>query len=383
MIRRAALRAFALPLARPLATAHGVVERRSGLLIELEDAAGLRGFGEVTPLPDFGGEALPEARRSLEQALAVRLEARAGEGGIGASDGVGATVHPHGIDPTPCATAALDAAEADLSARRAGDSLAGWLHRRAGTPGAPASRVAVQALVAGGTPEEVDENAGRALVAGFRAFKLKLAVDRNAPGLGVDLDRVAALRGRVGQAARIRLDANEAWRGEEALRALDRLAPFAIDFVEQPVDRADVDGLQRLAREAAIPVAADEAMQGALAAACLSEGGPPVLIVKPALLGGALGALSIAVRARETGPRVVFSTFLDGAVGRALPLALAAAVGAGDEVHGLGTGRLLTRDLGPAERLDAGGFEVGQGAGIGFTPSGPDLESTPVFEVSR
>ena len=116
-------------------------------------------------------------------------------------------------------------------------------------------------------------------------------------------------------------------------------------------------------------------------------GSPIVLsllgVVKPALLGGASGALSIAARARETGQRVVFSTFVDGAVGRALPLALAAAVGAADEVHGLGTGPLLARDLGPAERLGAGGFAVEPGTGIGFEPSGPDLEATPVFEVGR
>ena len=74
-----------------------------------------------------------------------------------------------------------------------------------------------------------------------------------------DADRVAAVRAALGPAGRIRLDANGAWDVDAAVAALDRLAGFDLELVEQPV--ADLADLARVRRRVAVPVAADESLR--------------------------------------------------------------------------------------------------------------------------
>jgi len=58
---------FSLPLARPLATAHGTIDRREGYLVRIgRDPVGL---GEATPLPGWT-ESLEACRDALGSALA-------------------------------------------------------------------------------------------------------------------------------------------------------------------------------------------------------------------------------------------------------------------------------------------------------------------------
>lgn len=426
---RATLREFELPLHRPLATAHGAISTRRGWLVELEDADGRVGYGEATPLPEFGTEDLVACRRFLEGALSRLVErsrpVELTEGLIeflllgGGTRGWGEAEVMASVE-APCASNAVESAFFDLAARRAGRSLASEIRNWAGLPGVPASSVATQALVVGVDPREVSLNAASARSLGFETFKLKLAVNarsRNpAFDLDLDLERVAALRESVGPGARLRLDANEAWSVPEARRALDRLERFRIDFVEQPVSRDDLVGLASLGREASIDVAADEALQGAGLTKCLELRAAPILVVKPAALGGVSKAIALCERARRDGLRLVWSTLIDGAVGRAVPLALAAglepmgntAIGArgvgtdglGDEeVHGLGTASLLAADLskgGLGEgTLSGGRLRPTKGIGLGFDASIPqglgggsdsgsgDRGEPPVFEIRR
>jgi o-succinylbenzoate synthase len=371
MRRRATMRAFSLPLERPLATAHGLISERLGWLIELEDGEGRRGFGEATPLPDFGTENLAACRLALEEGLRAW---------VGNADGLSQTSSRRALDPlptiteadAPCARSGLDAARYDLAAKRSGRSLAAEVRGCAGLAGQPADSVAVQALVEGVDPAAVEESARALMRLGFRSFKLKLAVTRGVQDAGLDVERVAVLRSAVGPEACLRLDANEAWGREEAAAALVSLERFGIDYVEQPVRRDDLAGLARLAREGAIPVAADEALLGLGLANCLEARAASILIVKPAAIGGISNALALWKRAQDEGLRVVWSTLIDAAVGRAAPLALAAGLGPIDEIHGVGTAGLLAADLadesGP-DRLDAKGrLRVSGVVGIGFEP---------------
>ncbi|MBJ18706.1 MAG: o-succinylbenzoate synthase [Deltaproteobacteria bacterium] len=367
MLRRAALRPFALRLRRPLETAHGQVSRRAGFLVELEDGEGRCGYGEATPLPDFGTEDLDACRRALEEGLFALI--RIGADLPSASLADSAAFRGGGA---PCARSAIDSARVDLAAKGAARSLAREVRDRAGLVGEPESRVAVQALVGGGGPASVEESARTSVAAGFEAFKLKLAVSRGLRDPGLDLERVSALRGVIGSTARLRLDANEAWSLDEASGALAALEPFGIDYVEQPVERGDLVSLKRLSEEGAIRVAADESLLGGGLAACLEARAASILIAKPAAIGGLSGAIALWRRARSEGLQVVWSTLIDGAVGRAAPLALAAGLGSAQEVHGLGTAGLLATDLretSSGDRLDARGrMQVSAAAGIGFAP---------------
>ena len=372
------MRSFALPLATPLATAHGTISERVGRIVALTDADGFVGFGEATPLPGFGTESLGDCTRALDAALAALVD-----GGLRSFEQALAEARRFGRR-APCALAAFDAALHDLEAQRAGVSLAEWIHRRAGTSEPFAPTVRVQALLTGDTPAAVEASARAALARGFETFKLKIAAgaasgfsDISEPSdisdtsadskggsrgdLGLDLDRVAALRETVGAACRIRLDANEAWTTERAHAAMKALQPFEIDYLEQPVARDDLAGLRELDVHGAIPVAADEALLGAGLEACLERRAASILVVKPAALGGLAAAMDVFRRARDAGLRIVWSSLIDGALARAAALALAAGLGPSDEVHGLGTAGLLARGSG-AGADGFGGHDRGLGA---------------------
>ncbi|MEZ4278379.1 MAG: o-succinylbenzoate--CoA ligase [Myxococcota bacterium] len=387
------MRAFELPLVAPLETAHGTITTRAGLLVSLEDEAGRIGTGEATPLPAFGGEDLQSCRGALAAGLRRLVDGRdergergrSGEGGEG--DGLAGVVasSKRASPATPCAHAAIEAALADLAAQRAGRSLAAWLRGRSGLPGEPASRVRVQALVSGATPEAVHAAAARSLAAGFGTFKLKLAVSPERRDLAPDLERVAALRAAIGDGGRIRLDANEAWRPEEAETFLAQLARFDIELIEQPVARGDLAALAQLARTSPIAIAADEALLGGGLEACLARRAAGIFVVKPSLIG-VEGTLSLAARARAAGIRIVYSNLIEGSVGRGLALALAAglAPAEGDEVHGLGTASLLARDLEPGPGTPASFLVPGAGPGLG-TSLGPcwALDGAPFGALER
>ncbi|MEZ4331907.1 MAG: AMP-binding protein [Myxococcota bacterium] len=384
---RAGLRVFVLPLVGPLETAHGPIRARTGLLVTLEDEDGRLGHGEATPLPDFGGEDLDACRAALRSALALLVDAplavdaveplfgpvveRVAEPSPGRVD-PSAPTRPHAnlrealasaCAGRPVARAALEAALASLAAERAGLPLARWIRRAAGLPGEPASTVACHALVAGARPEDVAAAARAASARGFTCFKLKLAVASAASpparrDVAMDRERVAALREAIGMTGRIRLDANEAWSRAEAERALAQLAPFGIEFVEQPVARLDLEGLAALDRDGPIAVAADESLIEPGVEACLARRAAGIFVVKQAVLGGIAPTLALAARARAAGIRLVHSNLIEGCVGRATALALAAALAdrAGStpdrasEIHGLATADWLARDL---EDVDA------------------------------
>ena len=78
----------------------------------------------------------------------------------------------------------------------------------------------------------------------------------------LDVARLAAVRAAVGKAVRIRIDANQAWNAKQAVRILDQMQEKGLDieFVEQPVPAADLEGMQYVTRHASVPVLADESV---------------------------------------------------------------------------------------------------------------------------
>jgi len=361
-LRSGGLRPFSLRLTNPLATAHGEIARRAGWMIRLEDADGFTGLGEATPLPEFGTETSSHCERVLRDSMKEWLGLR-----TGFEKSVADPVIERHCAAAPCARAALDCAVADLEAQRRSIALGAYWRNRAGFAGPPASSVLVQALVGGGTSEAVAASAKQSVDSGFRAFKLKLAVSAASRDLSQDLDRISALREVVGSDARLRLDANEAWTRDEAFRALTALADFDVDYVEQPIARDDLEGLAFLDREAPTRVAADEALLGDGLVQCLASESARILIVKPAAIGGIGTAIDLVARANESGLRLIWSSLLDGAVGRQAALHLAAAFGPADEIHGLGTGPLLDQDFAGGAMVANGAISLPSSPGLGMS----------------
>lgn len=186
------------------------------------------------------------------------------------------------------------------------------------------------------------------------AHTVKIKVAERGQTLRDDVARVAEVR-RLLPGAALRIDANAGWAHDEALAALEALAPFDLQYAEQPV--AGIDGLRRLRLEVVrrgwdVPIAADESVRKesdplAVARADAAD----LIVVKAPPLGGVRRALRIVA---EAGLPAVVSSALDSSIGTRAGAALAAALPELPYACGLGTVSLFAADV-AAERYEARG----------------------------
>lgn len=185
------------------------------------------------------------------------------------------------------------------------------------------------------------EEIGRILswFSGCKTVKIKVGNE-----LRQDLARIAAVREML-PAAKIRIDVNGSWTLPDAIHSLRAIhADGAIEYVEQPC--ATIEELRELKKRLEIPVliAGDEIVRKSRNPLTIDlTGAIDILILKVAPLGGIKKALEIA---RVHGLPVVVSSALDSAVGISYGLHLAASLPHLDYACGLGTGALLSGDVG-------------------------------------
>ncbi len=186
-----------------------------------------------------------------------------------------------------------------------------------GWPDRVRDSVQVNAFI--GATRDVDEMThSLARLDGCTSVKVK--VGRGNPA--VDIDRIARVRDVVGSAMRIRVDANGAWDVDTAIETLTRLAPYDLEFAEQPVGR--IEDLAMVRRKVSVLIAADECVRSVEDARRLNAlAAADVLVLKVQPLGGVRAALDVADAA---GVPAVVTSMYETSIGLAAGLALACAL---------------------------------------------------------
>ena len=104
--------------------------------------------------------------------------------------------------------------------------------------GGPVRRsVAILRILAIKTPQEMAANAQKLVDEGIRYLKIKVHGD-----VDEDVARVRAIRRQVGDGIHLTIDANQSYQTKDAVTALNRMAEYNIDLVEQPVHAEDYEG---------------------------------------------------------------------------------------------------------------------------------------------
>ncbi len=326
-IRTATLYPFRVPYRTPFATAHGVVSAREGVLLRLQtdDATG---WGEASPVTAFGGGTFGQAQAALAD-LAPLLP--------GLTPDEAATLLPT-LRQRPAGAAvacALDTALLDLEGQRAQMPIAALL-----ATGPVRGSVAANATVGAADTAAAIAAATDAVRAGFSCIKLKVGVCSTP---AAEIARVAAVRGAIGPATALRLDANGAWSVAQATALLRELAPLGIEYIEQPVPADDIRGMAQVRAAAPLPIAADEAVTSLESARrVLAAGAADLLIIKPMLAGGLHIAAAMIDLVYSRGAQAVVTTSIDTIVGNTAALHLAALLPADAPACGLATAALLT-----------------------------------------
>ena len=345
---------YALPFAAEFTTAHGGWGVREGAILTILTDAGVRGIGEIAPLPSHGTAPNAELLSALEE-IAPRL--------IGLEIGDAAPVADRLLGPDPRHAplrCAIDTAALAAEARAAGVSVARLLSPHA------ALYVTVNAVVDAAACQDATAAALRAVSCGFRDIKLKVGLAGRATD---DVARVTAVREAVGPGVRLRLDANGAWTEQQAVETLLALEPYDIVLIEQPVAPGDADALRRVRDATRIPVAADEGVTGIEAARALIDArAVDALVIKLPVIGGPRHALQIVQMALRAGVGVIVTSALDSGVGVAAALHVAATLPQPAHACGLATLDLLEDALIVEELcINEGRMAVPQVPGLGVT----------------
>ncbi|MDR6611697.1 o-succinylbenzoate synthase [Leifsonia sp. 1010] len=202
------------------------------------------------------------------------------------------------------------------------------------------NRIPVNATVPAVPADEVPAVLAR--FPGARTAKVKVA--ERGQTLADDVARVRAVREVLGPEGRVRVDANALWNLDEAEHAIHALAPFDLEYVEQPC--ATIDELVELRGRVhymGIPIAADESVRKAADPLAVARAGAAdIVIVKAQPLGGVHAAQRIVA---EAGLPAVVSSALDTSVGIAMGAHLAAALPELEFDCGLGTVALFEQDV--------------------------------------
>jgi L-alanine-DL-glutamate epimerase-like enolase superfamily enzyme len=227
-----------LPLENAFTIARGTRETAENVAVRIEDDEGNVGVGGAAPSEHYG-ETADTVEALLPDLLAVvedvgdphqldRIERRMRET----------------VERNPAARCAVSIALHDLVCKR----LDVPLYRYWGLD--PAETVSTSYTIGIDSAEKMREKTRTAVERGYSTLKVKVGTDR-------DEEIVSTVRDAAPDAT-IRVDANEAWSPREAVRKIDALAEYDLEFVEQPVPAGNPEGLDFVRDRSVLPIAADE-----------------------------------------------------------------------------------------------------------------------------
>ena len=263
------------PFKQPAGTSRGVMLDRTSWFVRLTDGTAW-GEGECAPLPGLSKDALEvEEYEALIHAACRQLCATG-------------NLDRETLRPYPSILFGLETALLSLQASQRGQSPfrlydTPFTRGEAGIP--------INGLVWMGDLPTMLRRMEEKLALGFRCIKVKIgALDFES-----ELRLLRSLREQFGpDRIQLRVDANGAFHPDEAMEKLQRLAPFHIHSIEQPIRAGQWQEMARLCRESPIPIALDEELIGINTyeekAQLLATIRPQYLVLKPSLHGGICGS---------------------------------------------------------------------------------------------
>jgi O-succinylbenzoate synthase len=258
-----------IPMHEPFRIASGEVRERESVLVCIEDAGGLVGWGESAPMPgsfysaetpdssadDLRTRLIPEFLAHRDRPLESLIEETASAGG------------------DPFARAGLEGALWDLLSRRRGVPLFSLLG---------GSRRPIESGAAIGLTDglgDLLDRVDRFLLEGYRRIKIKIMP-------GWDAEPLSAIRDQFG-AIPLMADANGSYRLADHRAELLALDRFEMMMIEQPLVADALDDSAELQRSLRTPICADESAGTIEAIARIARRGAAKIVnIKVQRVGG-------------------------------------------------------------------------------------------------
>lgn len=256
---------------QPAGTSRGIytVRRVWYLHLTSDECPGRRGIGECAPLPALSCDDLPGYEKILRDCCA-RFE----QSGM---------LDREALRPYPSILFGLETALLHYEC----GSFAFW-----DTPFSRGdSGIPINGLIWMGDYATMLERIEEKMRSGFRCIKLKIgAID-----FEEELALIKHIRSRFSSAeVELRVDANGAFKPEDAMGKLCRLAELDLHSIEQPIRAGQWEEMAHLAGHSPLPIALDEELIGvndrSSKERLLDSVRPQYIILKPSLHGGMHGA---------------------------------------------------------------------------------------------
>ena len=310
LVVKTSVKLFQAPLNQPFRIAVGQHDQLENILFTLELKDGTKGYGEAAVATHITGETIEQTLKNLK-GIALWLKGKAIE------DYLNISTQLH--DRLPHNKSAVAAVEMAIF-----DALTRYLHiplwRLWGTT-PKQLRTDITIVIA--DLEETKAKTKAFKAQGFRAFKIKIGRD-----MDMDFKRVQAVC-RIAPRAQIILDANQGYSARQTLQFLKRLSKVEIvpDLIEQPVPKADWEGLKQVTRESRICVCADESASSlADALRIIKEKAAGAINVK-LMKTGLVRALEISRFAHAAGVRLMIGGMMESNLAMTTSAHLAAGLG--------------------------------------------------------
>ena len=226
----------------PFTIATGTMNHAQNVFIRIHTDSGVYGVGECSAFPMIVGETQDtcivmarEFARLWKGADALDITARMQQ------------LHDFTARNTTIKSA-FDMALYDIAAKNAGFPLYKFL-------GGERRIVETDITIGIGTPDDMAAKAVKFAASGAKILKVKLgksAVE--------DVERIKLIRNAVGKNIAIRVDANQGWSFDAAVFALQAIAPYNIEFCEQPMRTWFNDRLPELMQLSPVKIMADESV---------------------------------------------------------------------------------------------------------------------------
>lgn len=302
---------ISVPLRTPFKTALRTVNSVEDIIVEIHTETGNVGFGEAPPT----GAVTGHTRGAIIGALKEHITKSIVGLNIGNFEEIMLRLNRCIIGNTS-AKAAVDIALYDLYGQLYQAPLYKLL-------GGYRQEIITDITISVNSPEEMARDSIHAVKRGFETLKIKVGKDAR-----TDLERMKAIRNAVGYDVKLRIDANQGWKPKEAVQALLKMedAGLDIEFVEQPVEAHDIEGMKFVTDHVSIPVLADESVfspQDALT--ILQRRAADLINIKLMKTGGLYNALKICSIAETYGVECMIGCMLEAKVSVNAAVHLAAA----------------------------------------------------------
>jgi L-alanine-DL-glutamate epimerase-like enolase superfamily enzyme len=328
----------------PFVIARGGASEWRLIRVRLIDRDGVEGWGEAAP-NRFYGETTESALAALAKLapVAERVLTRDPFALEDLETEMNAALRLNGS-----VKSAISAAAHDLVGKRLGVPLYKlW--------GLDAAKAPLSSFTIGipATDKELVERVDEA--APYPVLKVKLGSgDR-------DADIIRAVR-QAAPTKVIRVDANAAWTAKHALRMIELLLDFDVEFVEQPLPAHDLEGIRFVRERSPLPIFADES--------CVVAADIPKLVgvvdginIKLSKCGGLREALRMIATARAHGMLVMTGCMIESSLGITAAAHFAPLLDYAD----FDGAALLADDPYEGATIDGGRIRIPNAPGLGVT----------------